>query len=143
MATHVGSKNLLSVKLENQTQYTVGGRVLGTKVDSEMTKRTVLPGTTFTQDLLCALVVELLDSVGRGGGRDGDGLGLGASILSLSGKRAACGSGEKARRGRRCAERYSWVAGRTARKREGAIVNADPVVDMQEWRMMRCRMWVC
>lgn len=116
--THVGSKNLLSVKLENQTQHAVRGRVLRTKVDSEVTERAVSPGAALAKDLLCGLVVELLDGVGRGGGRGGDRFSLGGSILGLSGERATCSGREKAARSRGCA-RAVELSSRTNGAEEG------------------------
>jgi hypothetical protein len=101
--THVSSKNLLSIEFENQTQHTVGGGVLGTKVDGEMTERAVLPAAAFAEDLLCTLVVKLFDSVSRDRWRRGHGLGLRVGILSLSGERAASGGGKESAGCRWCA----------------------------------------
>lgn len=110
--THVSSKDFLSIELENQTQHSVRGRMLRSKVDGKMSERAVLSAATLAKNLMCTLVVELLDSESRSGGRSRCSLGRGSSVLSLGSERTTSGGGEKPA-GRRCSARAVEVGGRS------------------------------
>lgn len=126
----VGTDNFFAIELENQSQHTVSGRMLGSKVDGVVADLAVLDGVLARLSALAALAVLARQAVnvviggkvfaGRNESRTDV---LGRGILSKTGRREWAGSEGRAEaqplRTLRCESLEGGHDGTGARKRPG------------------------
>ena len=59
--THINTQNLFAVQLHDQTQHTVRGRVLRTKVNRKVAQTRITRRSLLTQQRLCVKALQVLD----------------------------------------------------------------------------------